>query len=450
MVFIQYYDQEILGRNPQGGGIENEDSVEITLRATNDLNVVAYGNGASSFTTIPGNWCNIATVTDGPLNRGADSDSANQATGSSDGFNDVAALAVPLSLDADTLCHRVIEAFLDVRKTAFDAVAPAGSVDSFRVEIANLGSATLTNVTIVDSMDVNFPSGLRARQRLTAADIHLNTTNFPGATVSAVDTTSNPAFDIFTVTLPTVTPSTAAQIAANGGFREAYRVVVRLLANSGTFCNRVTARATTAGGQTFTETDIACITVLPGAVEFDITNEDGTTPTPPPAGFNSNKEIFRVGDGGAARPDSLIYQVIVRNRSQTFTATNVVIRDSVSPNLNIIACRATVLAIVPLATLLSHATESVAAKTGDTVGGLLNATLGNLTELVIALAALRDEPGLRKLLEGLPVARGRGDVALGVELVGRVDDRLVLQAAVAREEVAPAFLVHLLEALVIP
>jgi Ca2+:H+ antiporter len=47
-----------------------------------------------------------------------------------------------------------------------------------------------------------------------------------------------------------------------------------------------------------------------------------------------------------------------------------------------------VLAIVPLAALLSHATESVAAKTGDTVGGLLNATLGNLTELVIALTAL--------------------------------------------------------------
>jgi Ca2+:H+ antiporter len=48
-----------------------------------------------------------------------------------------------------------------------------------------------------------------------------------------------------------------------------------------------------------------------------------------------------------------------------------------------------VLAIVPLAALLSHATESVAAKTGDAVGGLLNATLGNLTELVIAAAALR-------------------------------------------------------------
>lgn len=48
-----------------------------------------------------------------------------------------------------------------------------------------------------------------------------------------------------------------------------------------------------------------------------------------------------------------------------------------------------VLAIIPLAALLSHATESVAAKTGDAVGGLLNATLGNLTELVIALTALR-------------------------------------------------------------
>jgi Ca2+:H+ antiporter len=48
-----------------------------------------------------------------------------------------------------------------------------------------------------------------------------------------------------------------------------------------------------------------------------------------------------------------------------------------------------ILAIVPLAALLSRATESVAAKTGDMVGGLLNATLGNLTELIIALTALR-------------------------------------------------------------
>lgn len=48
-----------------------------------------------------------------------------------------------------------------------------------------------------------------------------------------------------------------------------------------------------------------------------------------------------------------------------------------------------VLAIVPLAALLSKATESVADKTGEAIGGLLNATLGNLTELIIALTALQ-------------------------------------------------------------
>ncbi len=59
-----------------------------------------------------------------------------------------------------------------------------------------------------------------------------------------------------------------------------------------------------------------------------------------------------------------------------------------SPDAHTLLFVLSVLAIVPLAALLSHATESVASKTGDAVGGLLNATLGNLTELVIALTAL--------------------------------------------------------------
>jgi len=59
------------------------------------------------------------------------------------------------------------------------------------------------------------------------------------------------------------------------------------------------------------------------------------------------------------------------------------------PEAHILLFVLSIFAIVPLAALLSHATESVAAKTGDAVGGLLNATLGNLTELVIALTALR-------------------------------------------------------------
>ena len=40
-------------------------------------------------------------------------------------------------------------------------------------------------------------------------------------------------------------------------------------------------------------------------------------------------------------------------------------------------------AIVPLAGLLSHATESVARKMGDTIGALLNVTFGNAVELII-------------------------------------------------------------------
>jgi Ca2+:H+ antiporter len=46
------------------------------------------------------------------------------------------------------------------------------------------------------------------------------------------------------------------------------------------------------------------------------------------------------------------------------------------------------LAIVPLAGLLGEATESVADKTGPRLGGLLNATLGNAAELIIALVAI--------------------------------------------------------------
>jgi len=45
-------------------------------------------------------------------------------------------------------------------------------------------------------------------------------------------------------------------------------------------------------------------------------------------------------------------------------------------------------AIVPLSGILGHATEELAGHTGSTVGGLINATLGNFAELVIAGLAL--------------------------------------------------------------
>lgn len=46
-------------------------------------------------------------------------------------------------------------------------------------------------------------------------------------------------------------------------------------------------------------------------------------------------------------------------------------------------------AIIPIAALIVHATEQIATRTGDAVGGLLNATFGNAPELIIALVALK-------------------------------------------------------------
>src|SRR5438045_7284913 len=47
------------------------------------------------------------------------------------------------------------------------------------------------------------------------------------------------------------------------------------------------------------------------------------------------------------------------------------------------------LAMIPLAALMGRATEYLADRVGEGLGGLLNATFGNACELIIAFAALR-------------------------------------------------------------
>src|SRR3954462_15369634 len=47
------------------------------------------------------------------------------------------------------------------------------------------------------------------------------------------------------------------------------------------------------------------------------------------------------------------------------------------------------LAIVPIARLIVQSTEQLATRTGDAIGGLLNASFGNAPEMIIALVALR-------------------------------------------------------------
>ena len=47
-------------------------------------------------------------------------------------------------------------------------------------------------------------------------------------------------------------------------------------------------------------------------------------------------------------------------------------------------------AIVPLASILAFATEELAEHTGQTIGGLLNATFGNAVELIVLIIALKN------------------------------------------------------------
>jgi Ca2+:H+ antiporter len=46
------------------------------------------------------------------------------------------------------------------------------------------------------------------------------------------------------------------------------------------------------------------------------------------------------------------------------------------------------IAIIPLPAMLSYATEEIALRTGETIGGLLNAFFGNAVELIVAIIGL--------------------------------------------------------------
>jgi len=60
-----------------------------------------------------------------------------------------------------------------------------------------------------------------------------------------------------------------------------------------------------------------------------------------------------------------------------------------APERYLLVFIASSLAILPLAYWMGRATEQLAARLGEGVGGLLNATFGNAAELIIALVALR-------------------------------------------------------------
>ena len=88
--------------------------------------------------------------------------------------------------------------------------------------------------------------------------------------------------------------------------------------------------------------------------------------------------------------------------------------ERVSPALVFFAAA---LAIVPAARLIVQATEQIAARTGSAIGGLLNATFGNLPELIIATVALRS--GLLEMVRASIIGAILANLllALGVALL---------------------------------
>jgi len=75
------------------------------------------------------------------------------------------------------------------------------------------------------------------------------------------------------------------------------------------------------------------------------------------------------------------------------------------------------IAVLPLAGMMGDATEHLAARTGPTVGGFLNATFGNAAELIIAVVALR--AGLVELVKASITGSILGNLLLilGLSLV---------------------------------
>ena len=70
--------------------------------------------------------------------------------------------------------------------------------------------------------------------------------------------------------------------------------------------------------------------------------------------------------------------------------------------------------IVPVASLIVQATEQIAFRTGDAIGGLLNATFGNAPELIISFVALRS--GLTEMVRASLVGAIMANLLLGLGL----------------------------------
>lgn len=88
--------------------------------------------------------------------------------------------------------------------------------------------------------------------------------------------------------------------------------------------------------------------------------------------------------------------------------------EHVFPDRPVLVFLLAALSIVPAASLIVQATEQIALRTGDAIGGLLNATFGNAPELIIAFVALRS--GLTEMVRASLVGGILANLLLGLGL----------------------------------
>ena len=163
----------------------------------------------------------------------------------------------------------------------------AGVELPFTVRIGNEGLVPVEAIVLHDTLDM----GLFSRA-LISSDVIIDRSTFPDAVVEL-----NPDGRSFRVELGTLPPMATA---------EAYTVTLPAAA-AGVFCNRVSA----VGADTLQlASDHSCVTNTL-AIEIDVINEDGAIVG---GQFTAAPEVFHIGDGGPARPDALVFRVLVANR----------------------------------------------------------------------------------------------------------------------------------------
>ncbi|BAU06034.1 calcium/proton antiporter, CaCA family [Fischerella sp. NIES-3754] len=118
----------------------------------------------------------------------------------------------------------------------------------------------------------------------------------------------------------------------------------------------------------------------------------------------SNKQILSTSNRFMSRKDALLLRMLI------FVPICLILsRLDVNPLLVFIMAG---LAIIPLAAWIANFTEAIATRIGPTFGGLLNATFGNATEMIVSVVAL--QAGLIQVVKASLIGSIMANLLLGL------------------------------------